>query len=632
MTDSSSGPFEPSLAFAERVCELLVDWEELRDQGKELTAEELCCDCLELTAEVRRRIEALRAMDLVFETDKTMDTGTEIDSLPASVFKIPRLPGYDIDSELGRGGMGVVYKAQQIGLGRTVALKMILAGQHASPEQLARFHTEAEAVARLQHPNIVQIHEVGEHEGMPYFSLEFVAGGNLSNKLAGTPQPARDSAEMVQTLAHAVHAAHERGVIHRDLKPDNVLLTELGSPKIADFGLAKMMDAGPQHTQTGLPLGTPSFMAPEQARGESGEIGPATDVYALGAILYEMLTGRPPFRGTTAIETVRQVISEDPLPPSRLQSKVPRDLETICLRCLEKRTDQRYSTAAQLAEDLQRFLRGEPILARPSNVWSRAIKLTRRRPAIAALLVVSAVATIALTAMGAIYSSRLLQANVKLQKEISENRRLLSLSFVAYGRVCAIAAKEANLDDPLVVPTSRTAQLGNSYERQFKLDYDLIARAGDPRVRPALDAFWHALQASRNGEASPDLRELALELAHACGDAWQTATRDAPELRESIRKHLYGRACAVVDQLAAANSLASARHEYAEFWELYWGELAIVESDEVEMAMKRFGDLLKQWKDHGASSSAGDLADDLQEKAAALRKACGLENKTTSSM
>jgi len=625
LNDPSNSPSRPNLAFDEqRVSDLLVDWEELRDRGKELSAEELCSDCLDLVPEVRRRIKALCEMDIVFQTDKTLDTDVEDDSLPSSITRIPKLPGYEIDSELGRGGMGVVYRALQTGLGRTVALKMILAGEHAGRDQLSRFQNEAEAVGRLQHPNIVQIHEVGEHDGLPYFSMEFVAAGNLASKLAGTPQPARDAAALVQTLAHAVHAAHECGVIHRDLKPDNVLLTANGVPKIADFGLAKMMDEGTRKTQTGLPLGTPSFMAPEQARGESAAICPATDVYALGAILYEMLTGRPPFRGTSALETVRQVIAEDPLPPHRLQSKVPRDLETICLRCLEKRSEQRYATAAQLADELHRFLLGAPILARPSNVWTRAVKLTRRRPAIATLLAISTVAVGALIVMGATYSGRLFQANVTLENEMAKNQRLLSLSFVAYGRVCAIAAKEANLDDSLAVPVSRTPQLGKRYERQFKLDYDLISQAGDPHVQPELDAFWQALQAKKNGESPSNLRQLALELAHACGDAWQIATRDSPELRATIRQHLYDRTCTVVDRLADADSLESARHEYAEFWELYWGELAIVESDEVETAMIAFGDVLKLWKMQGTSAAVGELSDDLQEKAAALRKACGL--------
>ena len=249
---------------------------------------------------------------------------------PASV------PGYEILGELGRGGMGVVYKARQVGLDRVVALKMILAGGHAGPKHLARFRAEAEAVAQLQHPNIVQVHEVGEHEGKPFFSMEFCPGGGLDRKLQGTPLPPAEAARLVETLARAVHAAHQQNVIHRDLKPANVLLGADGTPKVTDFGLAKRLDADKMLSLTGQVLGTPSYMPPEQAAGKTLQVGPAADIYALGAILYECLTGRPPFKAASAIETLLQVVRDDPVPPRRLQSKTPRDLETICLKALAK--------------------------------------------------------------------------------------------------------------------------------------------------------------------------------------------------------------------------------------------------------------------------------------------------------
>jgi serine/threonine-protein kinase len=232
------------------------------------------------------------------------------DGLPAAV---PTVPGYEVLGELGRGGMGVVYKARQVKLNRLVALKMILAGGHASEADLLRFKSEAEAVARLRHANVVQIHEVGESEGRPFFSLEFVDGGSLAARLDGTPWPPRQAAQLVQTLARAMHAAHQRGIIHRDLKPANVLLAEDGTPKITDFGLAKQMDSQRGQTQTGAVLGTPSYMAPEQAGykpdAQARGVGPAADVYALGAILYELLTGRPPFRAETPLDTVLQGVS-----------------------------------------------------------------------------------------------------------------------------------------------------------------------------------------------------------------------------------------------------------------------------------------------------------------------------------
>jgi serine/threonine-protein kinase len=231
---------------------------------------------------------------------------------------VPAPAGYAILGVLGRGGMGVVYQARQVSLKRLVALKMILAGPHAGPAELARFRTEAEAVARLQHPNIVQIHEVGQQAGAPFFSLEFVDGGSLAQKLRGQPLPGRQAAELVETLARAVHHAHQRGVVHRDLKPANVLLMADGTPKVTDFGLAKRLEGDAGQTQSGAVMGTPSYMAPEQAAGKGKEVGPPADVYALGAILYECLTGRPPFRGETLMATLQQVLTEEPVPPSRV--------------------------------------------------------------------------------------------------------------------------------------------------------------------------------------------------------------------------------------------------------------------------------------------------------------------------
>jgi serine/threonine protein kinase len=279
----------------------------------------------------------------------------------------PRVTSYEILGELGRGGMGVVYKARQTSLKRLVALKMILVGAHAGPGQVARFRTEAEAVARLQHPHVVQIYGIGEQGGLPYLALEFIEGSSLDRKIAGQPMPVNEAARRAETLARAMHHAHERGIVHRDLKPANVLLSVDGTPKITDFGLAKQMDAAAPQTQRGTVLGTPSYMAPEQAGGKRGQIGPATDVYALGAVLYEMLTGRPPFQAGSQMDTLLQVMSEKPTPPSHWQPGVPPALEAICLRCLQKNASRRYGSAEALAEDLRAFLAGEPIAARPRS-------------------------------------------------------------------------------------------------------------------------------------------------------------------------------------------------------------------------------------------------------------------------
>ncbi len=288
--------------------------------------------------------------------------------------------------------MGVVYKAYHRRLKRAVALKMILGGEYASAEAVYRFRMEAEASASLQHPNIVQIYEVGEHDGRPYLALEFVPNGSLAREFAGRPPPAAQAARLVEQAARAVHHAHERGVVHRDLKPANILLTADGAPKVADFGLAKRIDDDSGCTQTGAVLGTPSYMAPEQAAGKPDQVGPAADVYALGALLYQLLTGRPPFLGDTAQETIRQVLHEDPAPPRRLQPRLPRDLENICLKCLQKDPRRRYAGADALADDLQCFLTGRPIQARPVGRLEKAAKWARRRPTAAALVTVLAVA------------------------------------------------------------------------------------------------------------------------------------------------------------------------------------------------------------------------------------------------
>jgi len=327
------------------------------------------------------------------------------------------VPGYEILQELGRGGMGVVYKARHLRLQRLVALKMILAGSHAGRSRLARFRAEAAAVTQLQHPNLVQIYETGEHQGQPYISLEFVEGGNLEQRMRESPTTPRAAAELVAMLAHTMDVAHQRGIVHRDLKPANILLAELSShssvlrkvqtvsdslagthwtrttfPKIADFGLAKRVDEDSTQTQSGAILGTPCYMAPEQAAGKTHEIGPAADIYALGAILYDLLVGRPPFRAGNPIDTIRQVVEQDPIPPRQLEPRVPHDLETICLKCLEKEPARRYASAGELAADLRHFLYDEPIHARPTPAWELALKWSKRRPTLVALLGVSAAA------------------------------------------------------------------------------------------------------------------------------------------------------------------------------------------------------------------------------------------------
>ncbi|MGO9110215.1 MAG: protein kinase domain-containing protein [Thermoguttaceae bacterium] len=294
--------------------------------------------------------------------------------------RIRYLGDYELVEEIARGGMGVVYKARQISLNRIVAVKMILAGQLATKADRDRFHSEAQAAAFLDHPNIVPIFEVGEHEGQHYFSMGYVDGQSLAIRLAEGPLPPKEAAELVATVAEAVEYAHRQGVIHRDIKPSNILVDCNGRPRITDFGLAKRVDSGSDLTATGQVLGTPSYMAPEQAAGQIRAIGPATDVYALGALLYSALTGRPPFQAATALETMQQVLDREPVALRQINAAVPRDLETICLECLEKSPGKRYATAAALGEDLDRYLNDRPIQARPAGMIEKAFRWYRRRP------------------------------------------------------------------------------------------------------------------------------------------------------------------------------------------------------------------------------------------------------------
>ncbi len=356
--------------------------------------------------------------------------------------ELPQVAGYEVLQVLGQGAMGVVYLAWQTGLARLVALKTVLAGEHAGPGALARFHTEAEAAARLVHPHIVQIYEIGDCDGQPFLAMEYVEGGNLSARLNGKPQPALAAATFVAMLAEAVHHAHQRGIIHRDLKPANILLVQktpvqghttmhagasspdLGrfEPKITDFSLAKLVIGGISRTARGAILGTPAYMAPEQASGALDPVGPAADIHGLGAILYELLTGRPPFLASSVPETLEQVRNLEPVSPRRLVATIPRDLETVCLKCLRKEPARRYESALALAEDLRRVQEGEPVRGRLVPVWGRGLRWVRRHPAWAALSLVSCLVVAALTAwaVGLAYNARLQTLNTGLEAAVGQ--------------------------------------------------------------------------------------------------------------------------------------------------------------------------------------------------------------------
>jgi serine/threonine protein kinase len=461
----------------EQLHELLCRWEDAADAGQEIGVTELCQDRPELRAELERRLVAVRLLKALAED--VNGAAAQSHTLPGRDGRSPEpvVPGYEILGELGRGGMGVVYKARHLRLDRLVALKMMRAGELADPLDRARFFNEARAIASLPHPNIVQIHDIGEQDGRPYFAFEYVRGGSLEHYLQGRPRPGAEAAALVETLARALEVVHGHGLVHRDLKPANILLrrkvtgptdliaysaapatattTQLTQdeqdtqpdaqaasaaeaaldadaslsafePKLTDFGLVKrLVETEPGLTPSLAVLGTPSYMAPEQARGEARTVGPAVDIHALGGILYVLLTGRPPYLGVTCLETVQQVLSQEPVPPRRLQPGVPRDLETICLKCLNKDPWRRYPSALALASDLARFRAGRPISARPVGRLERVGRWCRRNP-LATVLTAGLVAVVMLGLAGILWQWRqavLAREQYRTQRDEAQKER-----------------------------------------------------------------------------------------------------------------------------------------------------------------------------------------------------------------
>ena len=378
----------------DRLAALLDELSEARGSAAQARLEALAAAHPDLAGQLRELFAAMSMVDAVAEESTIFERGGASATEPPSQGSWSATPGgflpgstplpaafgdYELHEEIGRGGMGVVYRATQRSLGRTVALKMLLRRDLASPADLTRFRSEAEAAARLDHPGIVSIFEVGECDGHPFYSMQFVEGTTLSRRLAGGRLPPREAATLVAKVADAVQAAHDRGVLHRDLKPSNILIDALGEPHVSDFGLAKRLEGDASVTHTGAILGTPCYMSPEQAAGSRGDVGPTSDVWSLGAILYQMLTGRPPFQAATPMDTLLAVLEADPPVPRSLDRGVDRDLEMIALKSLQKPQDLRYDSAADLAADLRSFLAGEPVAARRggfSDVFARLFRET----------------------------------------------------------------------------------------------------------------------------------------------------------------------------------------------------------------------------------------------------------------
>ena len=480
--------------------------------NSQATPEEVCAACPELLPQVRalwQKMCRLRAeLDALFPTPPP--EGAIPPAISPESTALPQVPGYEVLGELGRGGMGVVYRAWHLRLHRPVALKMLLAGAYAQPADRERFQREAEAVAALGHPNIVQVHDVGDVEGRPYFTMELVEGGDLAGHIRGVPQPARQAAALVATLADAIHAAHQSGIVHRDLKPGNILLTRDGTPKVTDFGLARRQDGDGGLTLSGIPVGTPSYMSPCQARGDKSAMGPATDVWALGAILYELLTGRPPFRGESGAATLQQVVADEPVPPAKLNPRVPRDLTTICLKCLEKAPAKRYGSAAALADDLRRFERGEPIVARPLGRLGRLVRWARRRPAAAALLAVTLLAATTVLGGAGWLIGRLVLTGRAAEAELREADRLQQQSaFPQAG--AALERARSRLGDggpPWLYPVVEAAR--RDHEFLVRLEAIRLNRSTLVRAQQAHDADLRFNKARADRDYAEAFRDRGL--------------------------------------------------------------------------------------------------------------------------
>jgi eukaryotic-like serine/threonine-protein kinase len=442
-TDSLLPP-NPS-ASDSRLEEALANYLDSLEQGTPLDRLQLLSQYPDLADELQSFFRNRDAMDALVAGFPDALTTAEViarGELESPTDQAVRYIGdYELQQELGRGGMGVVYRAKQIGLNRFVALKMVLSGRHASSQELQRMKNEAESVAQLDYPHIVPLYEVGSHDGLMFYSMKLIEGSNLAEAMDSVRSDLKRAARLMATIARAVHHAHQRGILHRDLKPGNILLDEQGEPHLTDFGLAKQLSATDAITQSGAMLGTPNYMAPEQARG-SKDVTTAVDVYGLGAILYELLTGQPPFRSESWTEVVRKLHDEDPIPPHQANKSVPRDLSMICLKSLEKSPEQRYGSALELAEDLERWLRHEPIQARPTSPVRRLVKWVRRHPTLTALLVVTLLATAGITWQW----REAVQANQRYIRELDQNQWGLAQQYWQAGDV--ISARQLLLQTP----------------------------------------------------------------------------------------------------------------------------------------------------------------------------------------
>ncbi len=484
--------------------------EEALNSGR--TPGEVCADHPELLGAVQRRW--LRIQDLARDLEHIFPTSGRASpqrdaSHAGGQRELPRIPGYEVWSLIGHGGMGAVYKALHLKLDRVVAVKMLIGGDPAIARERAALLREARTAAGLGHRNIVEVFDAGEADGHPFFTMEFVEGGSLAEQFRGVPRPPREAAELVAVIATAVQAAHEKGVVHRDIKPGNILITADGIPKVSDFGLARSIGDGAATTGAAR-LGTPSYMAPEQALGSPDAFGPRVDVYALGALLYEAVTGRPPFRASSPLEIQRQVISDEPIPPSHINPRVPRDVETIALRCLQKRPSARYASAGELVADLRRFLAGEAIVARKTPAVVRAIKWTRRHPTVTTALAFSILVVVA----GVV-------AAANSVAEAAASRRLVENALEEVER--SQRASDWRGARPALVRAS--LHLGGDGPADLKARLATVQRADDVAARLDAARIARALASGSRESMSQTDRDYAALFRDACG----ATVEEAPE-------------------------------------------------------------------------------------------------------
>jgi len=517
-----------------------------------------------------------------------------------------RFGDYELLDEIARGGMGIVYKARQVSLSRTVALKMILSGRLATDDDITQFYSEAKAAAALNHPGIVQIHEVGQVGEQHFFSMEFVSGQTLAERLIDGPLPPEEAAVLIANVADAVEFAHQAGIVHRDLKPANIILDASGHPHITDFGVALHHDRDVS-AESGSPVGTVSFMPPEQAAGNLDLIGPASDVYSLGATLYCLLSGTPPFRAASPADTLVQVLSHEPLPLRRLNDQIPADLETIATKCLDKDPARRYPTAQELALDLRRYIMLEPIQARPASQWTHFAKWAKRNPSLALLTAVLVASVGALFATSLMYNSllreertlaraserralQLLGLSESLLTEIGQRRNATTVDFLqqamSLGRLRAAIQR---------VTDSPSRDLAEAPIEVFEHEAAFFNDGAMPRLRPLIDTALDAVHDWSDGPVPPELEAAADDLGDACIELWHEQADGDPEARDQVARVVRTQLAQIINLILSAESREAAPDLIDRFQRLRTGVLPIVDLPDLTAPCSSLANAFENW-------------------------------------